>query len=150
MTCLLFMSGSNCGFHFPLIYHQKLTASKYNLAAFNQSPHTGAETQPWVVFICRWVYIFCVCFVLFSCCYCFCGRFVLFVCFPKVKNSKGHFDFTVEKRACLCEFPCQYYRNKIYSKYSNLWWGHLDCQFLWPTQQHHPLVRNQAKRQLEN
>ena len=45
------MSKHSYRFNFPLIYHQELIASKYNLAALNQSLSPGAETQPWVVLV---------------------------------------------------------------------------------------------------
>lgn len=102
MTCLLFMSERSCGFNFPLICRQELTASKYNLAALNQSPHPGPETQTWVVFICLG------CLFLFSILFCFpvaavsCGRFVFFACFPKWETLKV--ILTLEKRARLCDF----------------------------------------------
>lgn len=78
------MSEHSCRFNFPLIYHQELTASKYNLAALIQSLCPGAETQPWVVYLFgRFTLVFVFCFVCFPVAAVFCERFVLIVFFPK-------------------------------------------------------------------
>ena len=102
MTCLLFMSKHSYRFNFPLIYHQELIASKYNLAALNQSLSPGAETQPWVVLV--WgaeIYFFF--FVLFSyCCWVFWGWEGCFVCFPsKVRDFESHFLFYIREGSLL-------------------------------------------------
>ena len=78
------MSKHSYRFNFPLIYHQELIASKYNLAALNQSLSPGAETQPWVVLV--WGVEIYFCFL-----FCFPiaagfsggGRVALFVFLPK-------------------------------------------------------------------
>lgn len=85
---MLFRSRLSYRFNIPLIYRQELIASKYNLAAFNQSPCPGAETALGCVYLFagwgggdfKFIYVFVL--FHFPIAAVFCGRSVLFARLP--------------------------------------------------------------------